>query len=247
MPGSFASTRPAQPTTQRRPREVLRDDVAGASAEARAGMGARPDVPEAIDRRCVTRRGGGGTEEEVLVERTRPCVDVAADPVRVRVLHIGRRHDDSTDSRGLEILDVAPDPRNDPVGIRLAQLFRPPSRRVELTGRVALRPRGQLLELDPDHPRALGSARRVDGHRLPECDRGFGRKEAAISLVDGPRNPVEAGREVEQRRACEPLVALPTRQLVHRDVDLHLAAAVAEAPRRIAHAAGASLSPSSRS
>ena len=34
---------------------------------------------------------------------------------------------------------------------------------------------------------------------------------------------------MEQRRAREPLVAAPPRQLVHRDVDLHLAAPVAEA------------------
>ena len=39
---------------------------------------------------------------------------------------------------------------------------------------------------------------------------------------------------MEQRRAREPLVALPARPLVHRDVDLHLAAAVTEAARRVA-------------
>ena len=101
------------------------------------------------------------------------------------------------------------DPLDDSVGIRLAQLLRPRAvAGIELAGRVALRPRRQLLELHPDHPRALGRARRVEGHRLPERDRRLGREQAAVGFVDGPRDPVEAGREVEERRAREPLVAL---------------------------------------
>ena len=68
-----ASRAPAGPPAKRRAREVLRDDVAGARAEARDRVGARPDVPEALDRRRVPGRGGSGAEEKVLVERARPA------------------------------------------------------------------------------------------------------------------------------------------------------------------------------
>ena len=109
-----------------------------------------------------------------------------------------------------------------------------PSPDVELAGRVPLRPRRQLLQLHPEHPRPLRRARRVDRHRLAERDRRLGREQAAVGLVDGARDAVEAGGEVEERRASEAFVAAPARQLVHRDVDLHLAAAVTEAARALA-------------
>src|ERR1700752_3475837 len=67
---------------------------------------------------------------------------------------------------------------------------------------------------------------------------GLGRKQAAVGLVDCARDPVEAGGEVEERRAREALVAAPARQLVHGDVDLHLAAAVAKAQRPVANRGG---------
>ena len=127
---------------------------------------------------------------------------------------------------------MAADPLHDPVGVRLAQLLRPGAvADVELAGGVALRPRRKLLQLHPDHPRAVRRARGVDGHRLAERDRRLGREQAAVGLVDRARDAVEPGGEVEERHACEPLVAPPARQLVHGDVDLHLAAAVAEPPR----------------
>ena len=75
----------------------------------------------------------------------------------------------------------------------------------------------------------------IDGHRLTEDDRRLGREQAAVCLVDRARDSVEAGCEVDDRRAGEPLVAVPARQLVHGDVDLHLAAAVAEAERLVAN------------
>ncbi len=97
-----------------------------------------------------------------------------------------------------------------------------------------LRRRRQLLQLHPDHPGAVGRARGIDGHRLTEDDRRLGREQAAVGLVDRARDAVEAGCEVDDRRAGEPLVSAPARQLVHGDVDLHLAAAVAEAERLVA-------------
>ena len=225
--------------TSGRLRQLLRNEIAGAGAEAGAGVRAGADVPEPLDRRRVSRRRGRGAEEQVLVERARPRVDVAADPVRVRCLHVRRRHDDAGDSRAVQVRDVAADPLDDPVGVRLAQLLRPGAvADVDLSGRVALRPRRQLLQLHPDHPGAVRRARGVDGHRLAERDRRLGRKQAAVGLVDGARDAVEAGGEVEERRACEALVAAPARQLVHGDVDLHLAAAVAEAQRPLANPGG---------
>ncbi len=139
--------------------------------------------------------------------------------------------------RGVEVLDVPADPRHDPVGVGLAQLLRPAAvAGVDLARRVALRPGRQLLELHPEHPGALGRPRRVERERLPERDRRLGREQAAVGLVDRARDAVEPGSEVEQRHPREPLVAAPARPLVQREVDLHLAAPVAEATRGIAHA-----------
>ena len=129
----------------------------------------------------------------------------------------------------------APSRLDDAVGVGLAKLLRPASRGVELAGRVALRPRRQLLQLDPEDPRALRRARGVDRHRLAADDRRLGRQQPALGLVDGARDAVEPRRHVHDRRTREPLVAAPARQLAQREVDLHLAAAVAEAPGGLAH------------
>ncbi len=54
-------------------------------------------------------------------------------------------------------------------------------------------------------------------------------------LVHRARDAVEPGRQVDDRRPAEPLVARPPRRLGEREVDLHLASAVAEPaapPRR---------------
>ena len=63
-----------------------------------------------------------------------------------------------------KVLDVATDPRHrDPVNVRLAQLFGPaPVARVELSGRISARSGQQLLQLNPENPRALRRARRVE-------------------------------------------------------------------------------------
>ena len=114
------------------------------------------------------------------------------------------------------------DARVDAVGIGLAQLLRPGAvADVELARGVALRPRRQLLQLEPQDPRALGRARRVDGHGLADRDRRLGREEAAVGLVDGARDAVEPGRQVDDRRAEQALVPLPVGPLGERVVDLH--------------------------
>ena len=95
--------------------------------------------------------------------------------------------------------------------------------------------RRQLLQLEPEDARALRCARRVDRQRLAADDRRLRRQQPALGLVDGARDAVEARCHVHDRRPRKPLVAVPAWALVHRDVDLHLAAAVAEAPGRIAN------------
>ena len=151
--------------------------------------------------------------------------------VHVRRLQVGRRERDPLAQRGLEVRHVPRDPRLDPVGVALAQLLGPGAvARVELAGRVALHVPGQLLELDPEQPRAVGRTRGVHRQRLADDDRRLGREQAPLGLVHRAGDAVEPGREVHDRRLPEPLVALPARRLGEREVDLHLGAAVAEAP-----------------
>ena len=78
-----------------------------------------------------------------------------------------------------------------------------------------------------------GAARRVDGHGLAADDRRLGGEKSALGLVDCARDAVEPRRDVDDRGASEALVAPASAALVEREVDLHLAAPVAEAPRRV--------------
>jgi hypothetical protein len=128
-----------EPPRQCRLRQLLVDEVAGARAETGAGVCRRADVPEAVDRRLVAGRLREWPEEEVLVEPARAAVDVAADEVDVERLDVRRRHCDTSDRRALEVAYMAPEPRNDAVGVRLAQLLGPLAvSDVELARRVAL-------------------------------------------------------------------------------------------------------------
>ena len=72
-------------------------------------------------------------------------------------------------------------------------------------------------------PAAVGRPARVHRQRLADDDGRLGRQQPALGLVDGARDAVEPGREVDDRRLAEPLVALPARRLGEREVDLHLA------------------------
>src|SRR6476659_871020 len=126
-------------------------------------MGPGSDVVAAGDRRAVPRQRRARPPDQVLVERARARVDVAADQVHVRALDVRRREDDALQERGLEVWDVAGDAGLDAVCIPLLELVRPGAvLRVDLAGRVALRHAGQLLELDPENALALGSAGGVD-------------------------------------------------------------------------------------
>ncbi len=65
---------------------------------------------------------------------------------------------------------------------------------VELARRIPLHPScGQLLELDPENPRTVGSTRGIDRHRLAADDRRLGREQPALGFVDRARDTVEPG------------------------------------------------------
>ena len=102
-PGSFARSR----CGDRRPRQLLRDEIAGAGAEAGPGVGARADVPEPRHGRLVAGRLRQRAPEQVLVERARAPVDVAADEVDVQRLEVGGGEDDALQGRLAEVLDRA--------------------------------------------------------------------------------------------------------------------------------------------
>ena len=124
--------------------------------------------------------------------------------------------------------------RLDAVGVALAQLLRPGAvADVELARGVALDPPRQLLELDPQQALSLRRARLVHRQRLPDDDRRLRRQQAALGLVHRPRDAVQAGRQMDDRRRAEPLVAVPLRRLAEREVDLHLRPPVAEALRLV--------------
>src|SRR6476661_3266670 len=146
---------------------------------------------------------------------------------------------DTLESRRLEVANVPREARLDPIGIALAQLVRPlAAAGVELAGGVSLDPPRQLLELDPEEAASVRSPRGVDSERLTDDDGRLGGEQSALGLVDGARDTVEAGRDVDDRGSREPLVAVPARWLGERVVDLHLRAAVAEAPCALGHRLG---------
>src|SRR5439155_3697168 len=98
------------PPDEARPEEVLRDQGSGAGAETRAGMRARPDVIEPVDRCAMAGERRAGTPDEVLVERARAAVDVPAGHVHVRGLDVGRREDDALEERRVEVRELAAEP-----------------------------------------------------------------------------------------------------------------------------------------
>src|SRR5581483_7115194 len=122
------------------PEQLLRHERPRPRPEAGAGMGARADVPEPVDVGAVAGQPRPRAPDEVLVERARPRVDVAARHVRVRRLDVGGRGRDPPQDRRLEVRCMGGDPRLDPVGVRLTQRLRPRAvADVDLAGRVAHR------------------------------------------------------------------------------------------------------------
>ena len=101
--------------------------------------------------------------------------------------------DDALQRRRREVLDRTAEPRDDPVGVRLAQLLRPGAvADVDLAGGIALdAARRELLQLDPEDRLAVGRARGVERDGLPADDRRLGGEQAALRLVDGARDAVE--------------------------------------------------------
>ena len=118
------------------------------------------------------------------------------------------------EERGLEVRDLAGQAGLDAVGVALARSsVQVPS---PASSSPAASPFGrarQLLELDPQDRRALGSARGIDRGRLTADDRRLGGEQAALGLVDGAGDAVEPGRHVDDRRPRETLVAVPARRL----------------------------------
>src|SRR5688572_5604836 len=105
-----ASEAVERPPRKRLPEELLRYDRPGARAEARARMGARADVVQALHRGRVARQLGPRPPDEVLVERAGAAVDVTADEVHIGRLEVGRREHHSLRERRVEVLDLAREP-----------------------------------------------------------------------------------------------------------------------------------------
>ena len=110
----------------------------------------------------------------------------------------------------------ARNPRLDPVGVALAQRLVPRAvPDVELAGRVAFTCHGSSCSWIQRMPFARGSARVVDRKRLSDDDRRLGGQQTTLCLIDGSRDPVEPGREMNDRGACRdvrhpPSAAAPT-------------------------------------
>ena len=142
----------------------------------------------------------------------------------------GGRQDDAADRRRLEVLDVPADPLDDPVGVRLAQLLGPAA--VAVSSSPAASPFGRggsscswtQSTHEPSGAREGSTA--IGCPSAIVASAGSRPRSASLTARETPSRP---GVRWSERRAREPLVATPARQLVHRDVDLHLAAAVAEA------------------
>ena len=191
---------PAARSRDRRAQEVVGDEGSRARTKARAGPRACTDVPKTSDSRCMARSSVRTGARESSDRATRRHTDRRArgscSSVRGRRARARR---DCSQAR-VEIRDVVREPRLDPVRVTLLQPLRPDAvADVELTGGVALRAPGQLLELDPEETLARGRARRIDRQRLADNDRGLGTEEATLCFVHCARHSVEAGRDVDDR------------------------------------------------
>src|SRR5439155_6806285 len=213
---------------QRRLEQLPRDDRPRARAEAGARPGARPDLPQPLDRRRMAGTAPERTPEEVMAERERAAVRVAVPEVDVGPLQVVRTERDPLQDRRLEVGTMSRQARLDPVRVVLTPRIRPlAAAEIRPTAGVALDPPRQFLELDPEEAAPVRRAGGIERERLADDDRPLVRQQPALCLVHGPRDPVEAGRDVDDRRPREALVTVPARRLRARVVDLHLRAAVA--------------------
>src|ERR671935_1992394 len=171
-----------------RTEELFGDERSRAGAQPRPGPCARTDVEEVADRGAVARLCGKRPPEEVLVDRERSAVRVAALEVAIGGLEVGRREDDAFEDRAFQVRCPLRETCLDPVRVALPQLLRPGAvLGVELAGAVAFYVPRELLELEPEDETALGRARRIDSRRLTHDDRGLGREQPALRFVDRAR------------------------------------------------------------
>src|SRR6185295_1187320 len=102
---------------------------------------------------------------------------------------------------------------------------------VELPCRVPFHLPRQFLQLDPENALPYRRARVIDRKRLSDDHRCLRREQTPVCLVDGSRDTVEAGREMNDRGLAETLVTLPAWRLRQGKMNLHVGAPVAETPR----------------
>src|SRR3954465_2577673 len=115
LPGPERAKLRDSPLRRWRLQQVLCDEGARAGAEAWARPRARADVPQALDRRCVTGAARERPPEKVLVERERAPGRVAVPKVHVQPLEIGGRKHGAAEQARLEIRDVPSESRLDTV------------------------------------------------------------------------------------------------------------------------------------
>src|SRR4051794_29464321 len=106
MAGERASARNG-PLRERRLEQLPCDDRPRAGAETRARPGARPDLPQPLDRRRVAGTAPERPPEKVLVECERAAVGVAVPEIDVGPLQVVRAERDPLQDRRLEVGDVS--------------------------------------------------------------------------------------------------------------------------------------------
>ena len=138
----------------------------------RYGRGHRESVP------CPGSEGRGAPDE-VLVERAGSAVNVAPDQIHIRGFDIGWRKHNALQQRRVEIRQLTREPCLDPVCVALAHGFGPRAfGDLDLSRGIALRPRRDLLKLDPQNPASVGELAR----RLA---RPAGRRRSSLRLEAG--------------------------------------------------------------
>ena len=139
-----------------------------------------------------------------------------------------------------EVLDVPADPFDDPVGVRLPQRLGPEPAPTSSSPAASPFGRGgsswSCTQITHEPSGAREGSTAIGWPSAIVASAGSRPRSASLTARETPSRP---GVRWSERGAGEALVAAPAGQLVHRDVDLHLAPAVAEAGRGVADAAPA--------
>src|SRR5262249_44519035 len=85
------------------------------------------------------------------------------------------------------------------IGVSSGERIGPPLRRLECSGRVALRRARQLLKLNPQRRRARGHPSRVQHKLLPDNDRRTPRQDTRFSLRTSDGGVTRAVGKMDQR------------------------------------------------